>query len=486
MHERDHGDATAARDRELLDLAGLAYLITDPFGRISEANTAAAELLGVSPHFLIGKPLASFVPESDRRDFRLRLLSLEPSPEVTHFRTWLEPRSRAPFMAEIHVTRDWDERERTGLKWTLADVTQQSSIEVELRLLAEELELRVRERTAALLAESARLAAVVENMPAGLIFVDAEGKPGLANESALRILGAQGSSDQEWSLEKLPLERTLETGEVVENERVDLVGLDGSRVVLEVSTVPVRDADGRTVGGLALFHDVTEQERHERAEREFVTNAAHQLQSPLSGIISAIEVLQGGAKDGPERDVFLGHIEREAGRLARLARALLILARAQTGVETPRDELVALEPLLAEIGASLRPAAGVTVEVSCPPELAVVTNRELVEQALMNVAENAAKYTNEGRITLEARRLDGAAEIIVADTGPGIPDSEQARIPERFYRGATDSDGFGLGFAIVRSAVEALDGELDIDGADGGGTVVRLRLRPAATLVESQ
>jgi PAS domain S-box-containing protein len=486
VREHEQGDADASHDKELLDLAGLAYLVTDSYGKIGEANRAAADLLGVSPGFLIGKPLASFVPEGDRRDFRQRLLELDPSPEVTRFRTWLEPRSQRPFMAELHVTRDWEEPERLALRWTLADITPQTSIEVELRLLAEELEQRVRERTAALLAESARLAAVVENMPAGLIFVDAQGKPGLANDNALRILGAQGSSDQELSLEKLPLERTLRTGEAVDNERVDLVGPDGSTVVLEVSTAPIRDQDGQTVGGLALFHDVTEQDRHERAEREFVTNAAHQLQSPLSGIISAIEVLQGGAKDGPERDVFLGHIERESGRLARLARALLILARAQTGVETPKDELVALEPLLSEVGGTLRPAAGVTVEVACPPDLAVVTNRELVEQALRNVAENAAKYTSAGRITLEARRLDGAVEIVVADTGRGIPESEQPRVPERFYRGAEDTDGFGLGFAIVRSAVEALEGELEIDGADGGGTVVRFRLRPAASLVESQ
>jgi PAS domain S-box-containing protein len=472
------------RDKALLDLAGLAYLITDRFGKVSEANTAAADLLGVSPQFLIGKPLASFVPEDDRREFRTRLLELEPSPEVTRFRLWLEPRKRRPFMAELHVTRDWSDEDAVALKWTLADVTQQTSVKAELRLLAEELDERVRERTAALQAERARLAAVVESMPAGLIIVDADGKPELANETALRILGR--SSSQEWRLDELPLRRSLETGEAVDNERLDLVGHDGSRIVLEVSTVPIRDAEGRTVGGLALFHDVTEQDRHERAEREFVTNAAHQLQSPLAGIISAIDVLQGGAKDGPERDVFLGHIERESSRLARLARALLILARAQTGVEAPKDELVALEPLLTDVGDALRPAAGVTVEVSCPPDLAVVTNRELVEQAIRNVAENAAKYTSAGRITLEARRLDGAAEVVVADTGPGIPEPEQARVTERFYRRAEGSDGFGLGFAIVRSAVQALDGELDIERADGGGTVVRLRLRPAASLVESR
>ena len=88
---------------------------------------------------------------------------------------------------------------------------------------------------------------------------------------------------------------------------------------------------------LIVLDDLTEQERRELAEREFVTNAAHELRTPLTTIIGAVEVLQAGAKDDPvERDRFLAHIEREAERLARLARALLTLARAHAGQERPR------------------------------------------------------------------------------------------------------------------------------------------------------
>lgn len=329
--------------------------------------------------------------------------------------------------------------------------------------------------------EGAWLQAVLANVPVGVVVVDPEGRVQLANDLALGMLGVELES----AADEIPLERTLRAGEVAHGERIQLLRPDRPAMLVETASVPVRDTDGRIIGALGLLEDVTEQERHERAERaerEFVTNAAHELQSPLAGIISAVEVLQAGAKDGPERDVFLGHIERESDRLARLARALLILARAQTGVETPRDEVVVLEPLLSEVAASLRTPAGVAVSVSCPGDLALVTNRELVEQALRNVAENAARYTNEGQITLAARRLDGGAEIAIADTGPGIPESEQARVTERFFHGADGSDGFGLGLAIVRSAVQALAGELDIDEAHGGGTVVRIRLKPAGSL----
>ena len=91
--------------------------------------------------------------------------------------------------------------------------------------------------------------------------------------------------------------------------------------------------------------------RQESPEEQFVTNAAHELQSPLTAIVSAIEVLQAGAKDTPQRDIFLDHIEQAAARLVRLTRALLVLSRAQTLTEAPKTELVALEPLLSDVAA---------------------------------------------------------------------------------------------------------------------------------------
>jgi two-component system sensor histidine kinase TctE len=222
----------------------------------------------------------------------------------------------------------------------------------------------------------------------------------------------------------------------------------------------------------------------ERVERDFVTNAAHELQSPLASIISAIEVLQAGAKDGPERDVFLEHIERASDRLARLVRSMLVLARAQSGIEQPRDELIALGPVLEEIAAALNVAPGVEVRVSCPPDAAVVSNRELAEQALINLAENAAKHTAEGVIELSARASETATVLVVSDTGPGIPAPERPHVFERFYRGSGQGEGgFGLGLAIVHAAARSLGAEVELESAPGEGTVVRLRFPGTATLV---
>jgi signal transduction histidine kinase len=122
----------------------------------------------------------------------------------------------------------------------------------------------------------------------------------------------------------------------------------------------------------------------------------------------------------------------------------------------------------------------------CAESIAVLTNRELAEQAVLNIAENAAKYTTEGRITLEAEVRDDMAQIVVTDTGVGISQRDQPRVLDRFYRASANGsvEGFGLGLAIVRSAVDALGGELELDSTVGAGTVVRMRLPRAVTLVE--
>ncbi len=363
-----------------------------------------------------------------------------------------------------------------------------------IHLFTAALEERVIERTAELEAERARLAAVVENMPAGLVIVDLEGKVQLANQPALKILGVQGEiPEQGWEVyapdgrryapEDYPIFRSLRTGEVVSGERVSVTAADGSAIIVDVSSTPVLDSSGQAIGALALFQDVTAQQRQERVEREFVTNAAHELQSPLAAIVSAIEVLRAGAKDSEERDVFLAHIERESARLARLTRALLILARAQSGAEAPRDEVVSLANMLNETAARLRLAPDVEVEVACEPEVGVLTNRELLEQAVANLAENAAKHTSAGRIVLGARQLDGTVEITVSDTGSGIAAAERSRVFDRFYSGPVGANaGFGLGLAIVGAAADALGGEVELESSVGTGTVVRLRLPYPASL----
>jgi two-component system sensor histidine kinase ResE len=239
-------------------------------------------------------------------------------------------------------------------------------------------------------------------------------------------------------------------------------------------------AQPETEWALLVIDDLTEQERRELAEREFVSNAAHELRTPLTTIIGAVEVLQSGAKDDPvQRDRFLGHIEREAGRLARLARAMLTLARAHSGQEQPRAEAVELAPLLQEIAGELRPRDGVSIEVEAANGLAVKVNRDLLEQAIRNLGENAAKHTARGTVVLRAAGEGASVSIEVDDSGPGMPAEVQRHVFDRFYRGERDAEGFGLGLAIVRESVRTLGGRVELDSSPGEGTCVRIVLEGA-------
>jgi two-component system sensor histidine kinase VicK len=231
---------------------------------------------------------------------------------------------------------------------------------------------------------------------------------------------------------------------------------------------------------IVVLFDETQRERTERAQREFATNAAHELRTPLASIVTAVEMLQTGAKEDPAtRDEFLELIDREAGRLTRLTRALLVLARAEAREEAPQVGSVELRALLEEVVAGLNPPPGVELRVESP-ELAVIADRDLLEQTLINLGTNALQHTEAGSIAFRARSAGGRVEIDIADTGAGMPAGARTRVFERFYRAGPTKDGFGLGLSIARESMRALGGEVEIESAPGVGTTVRLRLPEAA------
>ena len=342
--------------------------------------------------------------------------------------------------------------------------------------------VRLRESFQALRSDRDRLHRLLARLREGVVTVDPDLRIEFANPSAVRMLGTgplrEGDAlPDPWP--GLPL-RDVATGLF----RPDAAVAE-ARVVSEdertFALVGIPAGPG-TQTAILVLADVTERERRERAEREFVTNAAHELRTPLAAITSAVEVLQAGAKEVPgDRDRFLESIERQSARLGRLTHTLLMLARAQTNDEAPRLEPLELRPLLGEIAASLEPQKGVEVAVECPPGLFVLADRALVEQALLNLAVNAAKHTERGQIVLGAEPLaDRSAAIEVRDSGPGIAPADQERVWERFYRGrGRDADGFGLGLAIVRQAIRVVGGNVELESTPGEGTVVRVTLRLA-------
>ena len=484
-------DAQAALNDErrryaaLFDVAPDSLFITDGDGRIVEANLAALTMLEVPPQRVEGHMLAEFLPAHAQEGFETALRALARGEPIVERDLPLRRANGEEMTVHARAVTVGDGE----VRWALRDVTEQRATEAELRTANIQLESRVTERSVELERQRALLESVIEQNPLGLAIVDETEQVLLANAEAKRILGVAGAPSQvrgykldgspyldgDW-----PVLRSLRTGEIVIGERARIARPDDEQAVVEINSGPIRDGTDRIVAAVSVFRDVTLEERREQAEREFVSNAAHELRTPLAAIIGAVEVLQAGAKDDPdERERFLAHLERQCRRLERLASALLTLARVQTGAEPTRLEVIELRPVLEEVAQALHPAPRVSVEVECPAEVAVFANRELLEEALLNLGWNAAKYTARGTITLAASELEpGFVEVAVRDTGRGMTRRDRERAVERFYRGDDDSKGgFGLGLAIVAAAAKAMGSELEIESSRGRGTIVRMKLR---------
>jgi PAS domain S-box-containing protein len=479
MHEAVQSEAQ--RYRALFDAAPSALVVTDGNLRILEANDAAATLLDVGLRFLLGKPLVTYIDPGDRREIRLWHPRLKSTGGVHGANVRMRRRTGVPFEARVTVTAGSDE-----LYWTIHDRTDEAQAEARLWELNRELESRVT-------AKSLELQELVEQLPVGVAVLEADGSLAWMNGRAAEIVGASGEHrpSGRWRVgvsspdgrpvpeDELPTARALR-GETVRDTRLMIKRPDGSAVTAQVNAAPF------TVGGgaVVVIDDMTHRDRIERADAEFVENAAHQLRNPIAAIASSVAALDAGAaEDERERARFLGHVARESDRLGALVDSLLTLARLQRGIARPLVELVPLRKLLDDILASLAVDRAVEFLVECDERLAVVSDREMLGQALGNVLTNATEHSS-GQIRIRARLQGPDVVVEVSDDGPGIPEDVRERIFERFFRGAgSGGRGSGLGLAIARAATRAAHGQLELlEARDGEGATFRFTV-PGAQLL---
>lgn len=232
-----------------------------------------------------------------------------------------------------------------------------------------------------------------------------------------------------------------------------------------------------------LLRDVTEAKQAQATRRDFVANASHELRTPISAIRVAAETLQAGPVEDPAaaRD-FLDIIARNADRLARLTQDLLDLSRIESRQWKLEPVAVELRQLVQQVLELLvRSAREKSLElVHAVPEGAVVrADPRALEQVLVNLVDNAVKYSGAGRVAVGAERDEAEWVISVQDTGPGIERHHLPRIFERFYRidpgRSREQGGTGLGLAIVKHLVQGMGGEVGVEsGPDGSRFWVRL------------
>ena len=263
--------------------------------------------------------------------------------------------------------------------------------------------------------------------------------------------------------------------------------------VHEVHALPLR-LGGEGTGVLMVLHDVTELRRLERVRTEFVANVSHELRTPLTAIRGYLETLLAGGLDEPDNGRrFLQIVFRHTERLGRLLDDLMDLSNIELGKVTlkrePTDLADVLEPVLAIVWPQAE-AKRLAVAADLPRGLpAVSADRDRLVQILLNLVDNAVKFTPEGgRVTVTASSREGMVEVVVADTGVGISSTDLPRITERFYRvdkaRSRALGGTGLGLAIVKHLVQAHGGELRIESELGKGTTVSFTL-PTARVAEA-
>lgn len=330
------------------------------------------------------------------------------------------------------------------------------------------------------------LAAILDNLNEGVLATNLDGQVVFANPIARDLLGMDSSEKVQnpevlqelpcpWDDFDLPaaVKRCANEWECVTS-----MARDGE-TFLRVNLEHMPAFDDHKGGVLVVLQDLSEGRRLEANQQRFLTNAAHELRTPLSNIALAAELLStGAAEDAGARKRFLDHILSATHRMQRLSETLLRLARIGWERREPVIEPVNPAEVARAAAESMQPLAestGVSVDIE-GEGLPVLADATMLEQALITLVSNAVKNSEKGeKITL---RLDGP-NVLVEDTGKGISPDELPYVFERFYRSKEGSGGFGLGLSICKDIVERMNGEISIDSEPGAGTSVRIQLREA-------
>ncbi len=376
---------------------------------------------------------------------------------------------------------------------------------------------RLQDKMQDLAREQATTASILESMAEGLVAVDRQGRILFMNARARRIFRlAPDVGEPRHLLEVIRRPDLLPLIEECDRSPEGMVcrrelTLHTPPMTLMVEAIPFREGS-QPSGILMVFHDVTGLRHLERVRQEFITNVSHELRTPLTAIRGYVETLLEGSVDDPAHArSFLEVAARHGERMSRLIDDLLDLSNIEGGRVHLERQAVALAEVAERVCALYREEASkksISLSLEIPVDLpAVLADRDRLQQILINLIDNAIKFTAAGQVKLSARRVHGSTvhgqredhpepsmlsherngdfvEIVVSDTGTGIPSMDLRRVTERFYRvdraRARELGGTGLGLSIVKHLVHAHGGELHIESELGHGTGVTFTLPIAA------
>ncbi|MFN0073846.1 MAG: ATP-binding protein [Chloroflexota bacterium] len=352
---------------------------------------------------------------------------------------------------------------------------------------------RVREQVRSIEQQRARLAAVLANIPDGVVILDADGVITLMNTMADRLLEVAAGSAQGRSLIQVTHDHELsDLGFRAIRLKVSTAptlierGSGDHRRSIQAVAVPLPPEAAHSAAALVVLQDVSELRRTELMRRDFVANVSHELRTPVASVKAMVETLEEGAIDDGEaaRD-FLARIHVEVDGLTRLIEELMELSRIESGrVQLQRAPHDLRETVKAALQRLHAPAErqGVTLTSELPEQPAMASvDDERIQQVLINLIHNAIKVTEPGGVVhVSVMPMGDDVRVAVCDNGIGIDQHDLGRLFERFYKvdKSRASGGTGLGLAIAKHLTQAHGGRIWAESAGHGrGATFTIELR---------
>lgn len=400
------------------------------------------------------------------------------------------------FLVSRRISRPVEQLRSGAEKFSAGDL--QHRLEVtgpaelaELARTLNQMAAQLQERIDAVISQRNEFETVLASMVEGVVAIDLQGRIMSFNAAFARMLAAPSGSVKGRDIHEIIRDRSFHQllAEALAQNRLvqgDFVVRQPVERVFDTHCVPLAGFAEAPAGTLVVLHDVTRMRRLENVRQDFVANVSHEIRTPLTAIKGFVETLMQAAEDPEERRRFLGIIQRHVNRLNDILEDLLALARLEQRGEkaavtletTPLRGVIETAAQLVQWKADAR---GVRLALDCAPEITVRVDATLLEQALINLIDNAVKYSPDNEtVHIAAVRADGELQIRVRDHGPGIPQKYQPRIFERFFRvdkaRSRKVGGTGLGLAIVKHISQVHGGRVTLESSSGRGSTFTIHL----------
>lgn len=391
-------------------------------------------------------------------------------------------------MEEMRTGAERFARGELGYKMAVPDTAEMGGLAESLNQMASQLSERIRTITRQNNEQRAVLASMVE----GVLAVDTDQRVISLNKAAAQLLGNPQLDGQRRSLQEVVRNADLRrfvSQALISDESIEgdiLLHGDPDRV-LQAHGTALRDGGGQSIGAVIVLNDVTSFRRLENIRRDFVANVSHELKTPITSIKGFVETLLDGAlHNADDAERFLRIIAKQADRLNAIIEDLLSLSKIEQS-EDGVDIVLEPAPIRDVLDAALYDCQAkaqerhIDVQLQCDERLRARINAPLLEQAVVNLLDNAIKYSDHGgRILVRASQDAHEVSIAIRDEGCGIPAEHLSRIFERFYRvdkgRSRKQGGTGLGLSIVKHIVNVHHGRVTVESTAGRGSVFTIVL----------